>query len=466
MQRINTTNKAVDLFGAGKHGFQSGNPSLNVRGTFGSAAFFNAVQEELTGVIEGAGLTLSGADNTQLRAAILSMIAAAASSVIVNSVTFEGTVANGHVVRWDAANNRFAKAIADGTANNRAAGIADVTNARVYAFGECPLFSGLTPGLRYFLDAGTLGFLNPAPAADPVMIGIAKTATTLFVDIDAGQNAPQPVHAAMPQTVLNGPMNASGTPNLGGATGGTSVTTANVGSVDPLCVSAAFGFDSATGRPRDYFGVSVSNLTWTGLNTNGAMYLFVEVNQGTGALTPVARTLAPIYQAHGAYSTVNGQFTYNWIDRVATIGNGSVATPLTAVCVGEVTVAAGVVTAITWYAYQGRAESDWIANLPGVSASLSWDHNIGTQPRDADLIVECTIAEQDMLVGEQVSGPALMTQDAGGTYYQVLLQRTAKALRTRTGSGSSIEWRNPTTGATFNATTANYRYKWTAARGW
>lgn len=70
MKRIDTATKAVDLFGAGKHGFQDGNPSLGVPATQLTAALFNNVQEEIARVVEAAGITLDGSVYTQLLSAL------------------------------------------------------------------------------------------------------------------------------------------------------------------------------------------------------------------------------------------------------------------------------------------------------------------------------------------------------------------------------------------------------------
>lgn len=70
MERINTTNKDVDLFGAGKHGFRDGNPGGGIFATFLSAAWFNALQEEVANLIEAFGDALNAADRTQLRKAV------------------------------------------------------------------------------------------------------------------------------------------------------------------------------------------------------------------------------------------------------------------------------------------------------------------------------------------------------------------------------------------------------------
>ncbi len=142
---------------------------------------------DLTGV-PTAPTAAPGTNNTQLANTefVQSSIAAANKAVFVDGATFEASVADGEAVRWDAANNRFDEAVADGTTNNRAVGVADVTNSKVYLYGECPLFAGLTPGARYYLDAATPGAITDVVPADAVSVGIAKSATTLFVDIDSG----------------------------------------------------------------------------------------------------------------------------------------------------------------------------------------------------------------------------------------------------------------------------------------
>ena len=74
MQRINTPTKAIDLFGPNKHGWTAGNPATNTSATQQSEDWFNAIQEEVCNVIEGAGLSINPTSRTQLREAIVSMI--------------------------------------------------------------------------------------------------------------------------------------------------------------------------------------------------------------------------------------------------------------------------------------------------------------------------------------------------------------------------------------------------------
>lgn len=74
MFRIDTPNKVVDLFGAGKHGFKDGDKALGINPTELSAAQQNALQEEILGVIEAAGVVPNKANNAQLVESIQRLI--------------------------------------------------------------------------------------------------------------------------------------------------------------------------------------------------------------------------------------------------------------------------------------------------------------------------------------------------------------------------------------------------------
>ena len=165
--------------------FTEGNPATATPATTVTDDWLNDVQGNICDVVEAAGIALVKGDYTQLRQAIQAMLIASQKAVVINNATFEASVSNGEVVRWDSANSRFDEAVADGTSNNRAVGVADVTNSKVYLYGECPLFSGLTPGARYYLDASTPGVITTTAPTNAVMVGVAKSATTLWVDIDS-----------------------------------------------------------------------------------------------------------------------------------------------------------------------------------------------------------------------------------------------------------------------------------------
>lgn len=162
-----------------------GDPAISQPATKPGKYWFYMMTEEIRGVITWAGMTPDQADVTQLRQAIVKLLAASAKSITIDGAVFGGGVTNGEVVRWNSGAGNFVEAIADGTSNNRAVGVADVTNGKVYVYGETPaIFSGLTPGGRYYLSSATAGSVTLTPPSDSLIIGIAKSATVVFVDID------------------------------------------------------------------------------------------------------------------------------------------------------------------------------------------------------------------------------------------------------------------------------------------
>lgn len=74
MHRIDTSTAQKDKFGAGKNGFTGGNPQTGELPTALDAPFFDSLQEELSGVIEAAGIVLKKDDNAQLLQAIRKML--------------------------------------------------------------------------------------------------------------------------------------------------------------------------------------------------------------------------------------------------------------------------------------------------------------------------------------------------------------------------------------------------------
>lgn len=90
MRRINTLNKDTDAFGAGKHGWKNGVPGTANRPTEGQAEWFNAIQEEIAGVIEGAGAALDAGSNAQLVAAIR-LLAGPANNSLPTVIIADGT---------------------------------------------------------------------------------------------------------------------------------------------------------------------------------------------------------------------------------------------------------------------------------------------------------------------------------------------------------------------------------------
>ena len=96
MQRISTATKAVDLYGAGKHGFKNGDLAQAIAATDLNAEWFNGAQEELLALIEAAGLAPSDAKLNQVAMALQTgklWTAAAAGTANAITATFTPAIA-------------------------------------------------------------------------------------------------------------------------------------------------------------------------------------------------------------------------------------------------------------------------------------------------------------------------------------------------------------------------------------
>lgn len=215
------------------------------------------------------------------------------------------------------------------------------------------------------------------------------------------------------------PVTSAGLTNLGGSTGSATVTTTTLSSTAPLVVNASnvlqsYSGDATIGTVVDEVGYSPANLSWTGLTTDGTMYLYVDVTEKARTLTTGSTTLAPVYQYAGTPSTTSGQATYNTCNNVMYLGNGSTAPQARRVFVGEVTVAANVVTVITWYTINRHfepAEQAYVKNT-----KLTFTHNLGIKPKSVKCYLKCTTIDQEYKVGDVIDIGAYAHAD-GANYY-------------------------------------------------
>jgi hypothetical protein len=250
------------------------------------------------------------------------------------------------------------------------------------------------------------------------------------------------------QTVLNGTVDSSGLPSFGGATGATTVTTSTT-----LTATAANGTVNRTG--------SIVNPSWTGLSTNGIMYLYLDID-AAGVCTPGSTTLAPNYRWGGADVTTNNQFTFNIQEMTGKVGNGSAAVQTYRVFIGEVLVAAGVVSTITWYALMGRYDSDFTATLPAAGTLTSKNHNIGVADVDAFFVMECTTIDLGYAVGDRRFGTPSGFETSN--YHADGLNTTYKTVSLSKSGGYYSSNKSGAAGG--NLTTTSWKYKFTAKRGW
>ena len=284
-------------------------------------------------------------------------------------------------------------------------------------------------------------------------------ATTVAAALDSLSVAGRKV--SVRQCAITGPHGTNGESDLGGATGSATVTTTNITSgVNTLYVTAAKGFSSS--GALDYVGFTTSNIAFGSLTTNGVMYLYVDVAATTGLLTPGAGTLAPTY-SDAAPSVVAGQFSYVISEGVGYVGNGATAVASARVYIGEVDVAGNVVTAIRWYAYQGRYDSGYTASIPAVGTMTTKNSNLGIKDGvSVSLILECTTIDFNWAVGDVISNPLA----GGGTTTLPTLGINTNVITFTTGSTQALFYPNKTTGAQAQLTLASWKYKVTAKRDW
>jgi hypothetical protein len=118
-------------------------------------------------------------------ATLASYLLTHAGSISVGPSDF-AAVSQNDVVRYNS--GAFVRALADGVSpHNLAVGFADVTNSVLVIRGILSGFSGLVPDVAYWLSSTVAGGITTVmPPGDPVRLGVAKSTTELFIDIDPG----------------------------------------------------------------------------------------------------------------------------------------------------------------------------------------------------------------------------------------------------------------------------------------
>lgn len=284
--------------------FAQPNPQGGVPATIPGYEWYNNVQEELLAVIEGQGLAASDTDRTQLRQAISKMIQAGQRSVIIGSATFAPAVTgSGKAVYWDTANSRFDLALADGSAKQNCVGFADVPNGNVYAFGDAVLFTGLTPGGRYYLDGTTAGNITTvAPVSNSVFVGIARTATEVFVDIDAqpagASKQIQPITASVAANALTLTLNQTALDFRANSLASGTVNTRTVSSALSLNVPSGATLGTISGQSARLAILAIDNAGTVELavaNLAGGLNLDETTLISTTAISAAATAANVIY---------------------------------------------------------------------------------------------------------------------------------------------------------------------------
>jgi hypothetical protein len=235
-------------------------------------------------------------------------------------------------------------------------------------------------------------------------------------------------------------------------------------------VPMRFSFAAGIGASGaiDYVGSAAADVAsfWSGLTASSTNYLFVDRNASTGALTGVASLLPYIAQDSSvAPSTVNGQHTYVYDTGQMYVGNGSVATAVQRTAVGECVAGVSTITSVTSYAKLREYESGLVATLPGASAAVSVNHNVGTK---VGLVVvawlECITTDNGYAVGDRLTA----WTTANGTYDDTQpIWWNAKSCGF--GTNASVAFRSVPKGGgngSNGLTAANWKYGFTVGSVW
>ncbi len=360
----------------------------------------------------------------------------------------------------------------------------------VYATITVSSYAASTTTITYVVDSGTvnnaailvyyglLSSVNPAvpkvalPDGSTAVTQISSDNTTKIATTAFARSLLVQYTNLRRQTIISAMVNSSGITDLGGSTGGTTIVTTKIGSAPasgasyasitamPLVVTAAKGYGA------DVTGTSTSNLTWTGLNSVPAVtyYLYVDVNESTGALTTGSTTVAPTYQNGGTPSTTASTDTFNIEQMVMWSGNGAAALQVYRVYVGQVDASGGVTTGnLYWYAVNSTFDSGYTATLPGVNTLITSNHYIGCIPRNCAILIQCTTSDYGYAIGDELV-PYTSSISGQGAPFNVTANR--KSVYVKTGLYASFGINNYTTGANASATYASWKYKLVADRGW
>jgi len=185
---------------------------------------------------------------------------------------------------------------------------------------------------------------------------------------------------------------------------GSGLTCNLLATTTPVRLAFARGFD-ASGQV-DFIGTLSADVAgyWSGLTANVNNYLLVDRNTSTGALTAVSSILPYIAQdSTVAISVASGQHTYVYDAGQMYVGNGSVASAVDRVAVGECLAGAATITSVVSYAKQRKYAAPAGSNPNNTNTTVSLNHNTGV----ANLVVQhqwvCNSAEAGYSVGDPVN---------------------------------------------------------------
>jgi hypothetical protein len=204
------------------------------------------------------------------------------------------------------------------------------------------------------------------------------------------------------QTVLAGPVDSNGHPQLLSYSGQNITLAATSGS--PLVVALAAGHD-ANGAV-DYINRLTANVSnaWTLPTVDATYYLFTDRDAGTAAITYGYTTSRPSYVDDDAASITSGAHTFLINEMQMYLGDGAAAATKQRVFIGEAVVSGGAITSVTSYMFRGefKSGSDTTLTSPHANTVYTATHKLGLTPKVVEWVLVNLTTQAGVAAGEMV----------------------------------------------------------------
>lgn len=271
------------------------------------------------------------------------------------------------------------------------------------------------------------------------------------------------------QCVLSCSVASTGLPNYATGVGGTAISFQNCDTT-PLVIAFAAGYDSS--GAVDYVATVNTNTSnvWTGLSTDGTYYLWVDRNTTTGALTygKTATLLRPSYVNGGSAATIDTQHTFLINSMTMWVGNGTTASQVQRVFLGEVVVAANKVSSITLYMPRGQFQSGTDDAMGAINANTTYTqtHQLGVTPRQIRWVIVCGTADLNYAVGDELPVTSMLSTTAYLNVVSEGANATSAYLVTSFAVSANAGLLDKTGYSVANITAARWTMRCYAWRGW
>jgi hypothetical protein len=267
------------------------------------------------------------------------------------------------------------------------------------------------------------------------------------------------VSVAVRQTILSAAVDSNGISNFLAI--GTGLAVNLSATTVPITVAFAAGYDS--NGAVNYIGRATADLTsaWSSLTASSTLYLYVEYN--AGAFTYGFTSLAPNYGWGITKSTTSGQHTFRIDEMKMYVGNGSSATAVNRVFLGECVTSGVAVTSVT--AYQVACAAFLTQATIAAGTQYTFAHNLGFKDLIVSACLECLTAEQGFSIGDRVN---IYTEGNSGTstaIYGAIATHTYKSLFLTTGT-TAVGVISRNAGAAAGWTAANWKLIANVRRSW